>query len=1616
MKSCFAKILFILSIFFVGTVSAYGSVLVGTPVTFRGQSEDNARFNWKFSDGDTATGQVVEHTFTQAGVYQVTLIVTKDDKVNSITKKVRVLRNQAPAGHISANKTAGMMGETFWFLADYTDLEKDALSYQWIIEDAFSLEPEGLISSEDQSVSHVFSGPGRFRVKVMVRDGFSERESSLYVNILAEEEVINRAPVGKISFNKSSGTTDDVFWFFADFSDPEKEDLSYVWTIEDAFSFEKEMVDSATSASLSHSFSQPGRFRVKVTVRDASSATESLIYVNVLKVEEVVNRPPFGKVSANRSAGTTDDTFWFVANFADPEQGVLSYQWEIKDAFSYELEDIVSSGKETLSHTFSKPGRFQVTVSVSDNVSSHDEMLYVDIAAPTEKSNASSLGKIVPSKSSGPVDETFWFFADYTDPEKNTLTYVWKIENAFSLDPELVASSTNQSISHVFSEPGRFRVSVSVDDTFSTREDSVHINVLPKKEFINGKPLGHISVNKSLGTTEDVFWFLADYVDPDGDPLSFMWLIEEAFSRKEIVRSTEPSLTHIFSIPGLFRVHLAVKDPSSEVKTFHMVTVSPTQEALARAVLNRPPEVRFYQIMPGMKGTTDTVFRLYAKGVDPDEDPLTYAWDLSDGSRYDIQNIAHRFEMPGFYTIDLQASDGEFTGQAQTTLQIFESVLALRQEELLAPKVVKVIDGGENIHEILIGAPEEKIFFEKSNGTTISVEIAAKPGTPPVLEITDPIAVHQKIPLTDMEEPVVITSLDGEPEEIVVVLEEVILEEAIPEEVLPEEALMVEVVKIIDGGENIHEIVVGAPEKIISFEKEDETMIPVEVLVKPGDPPLLVVTDPMEVHQEIPLIEEIEPVMITSLDGEVQALRVSLEEVASEEEVLVESVEAPLMSSVKIIDTSEKSHEVLLDSIPANITLLDEEADPFTIGVRGIAEPTPSVQMVDGQGKAQLIPLDKPFQLVTIQDTSGRALALEILRPDGEAEVSHEPLFITFKDSQGGIHTIPLDDRYHVLSVYDVSGQSIVIQAKASVGPPRVLTIIDPNGSMQNILITEIPQVIDIPTNTEYVVSLRTTEAEESTKSVGSLEGADGLLEKRRTQTDDAIAEIKSSFDVEVTSDQLRNMRAHKKQKADALLDKYKRKVLISDISLIDQALIMFRIIEQAGEANQTGDPKGLNLEIIKNQLLIAKEERDDLLLKEHNMKGTVSTRLNRELVRLNALLAMIERDREVEKKSHPLVVQIPREDPVDQLEQQKAQKENEIQQAQEARDFEKVVVLQEKIVTLDSQLEVVRAAQPPPSAQKVKRRLEKEKARLVAPRKQLEKRKVSLVKAKGALGGEKKEIETVFEKEAETILNEIEPSENLALTTKVTDLNVQIQEVDQEVAKIEEQIVVIDQQVEKIEEQIVEEEKKIREVINICKNPIAANPLFLKKELLEQKEDKKNQQRGVEGREAKQRLQLEIDRLEVQAKGVLVVNNRKEPCLDARTINPFLLKRQLQEINEKKKMALESVKDAESKKLLENDRSRLEAQIKRLTAILNTAQVNLIVNERAQISLDAQFGGETSQALFFEWHLGDGRAMIGQNIKFVYLDPGVYEVRLNVSGELTTLNDSITIKVLEKE
>jgi PKD repeat protein len=140
-------------------------------VTFDGSSSydvNNGRivsYSWAFGDGGVGSGQIVQHTYTAAGNFTARLTVTDNDgKTATASRTISIIKvNEPPVAEFSFSPTTGLFPLQVNFDASASrDPDGTIVQYSWDFGD-------GQIAS-GRTVSHVFSRPGTFLVRLTVRD------------------------------------------------------------------------------------------------------------------------------------------------------------------------------------------------------------------------------------------------------------------------------------------------------------------------------------------------------------------------------------------------------------------------------------------------------------------------------------------------------------------------------------------------------------------------------------------------------------------------------------------------------------------------------------------------------------------------------------------------------------------------------------------------------------------------------------------------------------------------------------------------------------------------------------------------------------------------------------------------------------------------------------------------------------------------------------------------------------------------------------------------------------------------------------------------------------------------------------------------------------------------------------------------------------------------------------------------------------------------------------------------------------------------------------------------------------------------------------------------------
>ncbi|MBN1194770.1 MAG: PKD domain-containing protein [Methanomicrobiaceae archaeon] len=339
----------------------------------------------------------------------------------------------------------------------------------------------------------------------------------------------------------------------------------------------------------------------------------------------VVNVPPVPPTAAF-TADVTEGDAPLSVQFTDQSTGdtPLTYAWD------FENDGTVDSTEQNPSYTYSTPGTYSVSLTVT-NVAGSDEEVKIDHIVVN-----------VP-----PVPPTAAFTADVTEGDAplsvqftdqstgdTPLTYAWDFDNDGTVD------STEQSPSFTYDTPGTYSVSLIVTNAAGSdtevKTDYITVNVPPVP------PTAEFTADVTEGDAPLAVQF-TDQSTGDS-PLTYAW----DFENDGTVDSTDQNPSFIYNVPGIYTVSLMVTNlagSDDEVKTDYITVsvppIAPTADFTADLTSGDAPlTVQFTDLSTG-------------------DMPMTYAWDFENDGTVDSteQNPAWTYDIPGIYTVSLTVTN-----------------------------------------------------------------------------------------------------------------------------------------------------------------------------------------------------------------------------------------------------------------------------------------------------------------------------------------------------------------------------------------------------------------------------------------------------------------------------------------------------------------------------------------------------------------------------------------------------------------------------------------------------------------------------------------------------------------------------------------------------------------------------------------------------------------------------------------------------------------------------------------------------------------------------------------------------------------------------------------------
>ncbi|MEM3341828.1 MAG: PKD domain-containing protein [Thermoplasmata archaeon] len=155
----------------------------------------------------------------------------------------------------------------------------------------------------------------------------------------------NPPPIASFAANTTNGTAPLAVSFTSTSTDPDGYIASYLWDFGEG--------NTSTQENPNYTFTLPGNYTVKLTVRDNDGLNASAnLTIRVLAL-------PITSFTTNITSGIAPLAIQFTSTSSDPDGTIVSYHWDFGDGNT--------STVPSPNHTFIQPGNYTVKLTVVDN-------------------------------------------------------------------------------------------------------------------------------------------------------------------------------------------------------------------------------------------------------------------------------------------------------------------------------------------------------------------------------------------------------------------------------------------------------------------------------------------------------------------------------------------------------------------------------------------------------------------------------------------------------------------------------------------------------------------------------------------------------------------------------------------------------------------------------------------------------------------------------------------------------------------------------------------------------------------------------------------------------------------------------------------------------------------------------------------------------------------------------------------------------------------------------------------------------------------------------------------------------------------------------------------------
>src|SRR4030095_5057175 len=369
---------------------------------------------WDFGDGHTGDGLNPNHTYAEAGSYEVCLTIHDNfGCVDSFCLLVVVLPvNQGSCNALFEYEQI-QNTLTIHFINQSTS-EHDIISYSWNFGDGHT--------GDGQNPHHTYNKAGAYEVSLTIHDNVGCEDTYCHLVIVVP---VTQGCNALFEYEQIQNT---LTIHFINQSTSEHDIISYSWNFGDGH--------TGDGQNPNHTYSEPGTYEVCLTIHDNVGCEDT--YCHAVIVE------PLGDCNAFFEYEQIQGTL--TIHFIDQSTSsfdITSWFWDFGDGFE--------SDNHAPNHTYDEPGTYEVCLTIHDNEGCSDTYCHAVIVEPVNQGGCNALFEYTQIENTLTIH-----FINLSTSEHDIISYSWNFGDGHNGD--------GQNPNHTYGEAGSYEVCLTIHD------------------------------------------------------------------------------------------------------------------------------------------------------------------------------------------------------------------------------------------------------------------------------------------------------------------------------------------------------------------------------------------------------------------------------------------------------------------------------------------------------------------------------------------------------------------------------------------------------------------------------------------------------------------------------------------------------------------------------------------------------------------------------------------------------------------------------------------------------------------------------------------------------------------------------------------------------------------------------------------------------------------------------------------------------------------------------------------------------------------------------------------------------------------------------------------------